>query len=113
MYRTYTREQIVELGATDVTDVGDVQPYHGDAYYGVTCCQLCGQGPTSTGFAFHFAINGGATDYTDWACRTCTRRLLERDPFWCSRDNWLECVRQGKNTYRVYRECEIIDDLHV
>ena len=98
----------------DVTDVSDVRPWNG--WCAIDYCKLCGDGPMATSFEFGYTVNGQPGDkriYVSEGCHRCTRELVDHDPFYQSRDQWVVCVRAGKNTYDVYRTYGLIDDFHI
>lgn len=95
-----------------VTDVYDITPWNG--WCAISTCKLCFKGPFATTFEFRYKINQETESrYVSDACLKCTRALVDRDPFYQSREQWQKCVYDGKNNYRIYREYGLIDDFGI
>jgi hypothetical protein len=104
-----TVRTVLHFEEGDVTDVSNVRPW--DCWCGPSdYCKLCGVGPIGPSFEFSYNVVGGERHYVSEGCRDCTYALLKRDPFWQSRDEWIKCVRMGKNTYDHYLAYGLIDD---
>src|SRR5258708_39432075 len=90
--------------------VGNITPWNCwcDADY----CKICGKGPLSTTFEFHYIING-VEKYAREACLTCTRNLVKQDTEYNDVALWKKSIKEGKNTYSVFLRYGIIDDLNI
>ncbi len=99
----------LNLGEKDVTDVGNITPWDGwcDLHY----CSICGKGPYGSSFEFYYSLNGTPDKYVKDGCLSCTRNLMEHDPFYMNKEEWKKSVDAGKNTYHIFRDYGLIDDL--
>ncbi len=99
----------LSLPAGALVDMTDVKTWSG--WCDIDYCKLCGSGPHQHTHEFSYSVDGGARRYVSEGCGRCTRELVNRDPFFQSRENWARNVAAGKNTYRHYVLYGLIDDM--